>query len=61
MIVTKGRADVAPALYPGRRQFMEIAIAGLAAEERARVHCLLIDDRAIAAAITLTNGESVSV
>jgi hypothetical protein len=52
----KGRAAQASKQKPGHQQFFEAAVIGLAAEGKARVDRLLLDDRPIAASITFKTG-----
>src|SRR5262249_322359 len=52
----KGRFGSAAANNSELRQFVESAVIGLAAEGKARVDRLLIDDRAVAASITFQSG-----
>jgi len=53
----KGRTGGAAAQEPAAEQFMTEAVAALAAERKARVDRLILDDRTIAAAITLFSGD----
>jgi tetratricopeptide (TPR) repeat protein len=49
----KGRAGTAIAAHPKLRGFVEASVAGLATEGKVRIDRLLVNNRAIAAAITL--------
>jgi len=53
----KGRSGSAALLHPAIGRFLAEAVAGLAAEGKARVDCLKLDGKTIAAAITLFSGD----
>jgi CelD/BcsL family acetyltransferase involved in cellulose biosynthesis len=52
----KGRAGTATAAHQDLRRFIHAAVGGLAAEGKASINRILVDGRAIAAAITLRSG-----
>jgi len=52
----KGRAGAAAAEHEDMRRFIRVAVTGLAAEGKASVERILLDGRAIAAAIVLRSG-----
>jgi CelD/BcsL family acetyltransferase involved in cellulose biosynthesis len=54
----KGRAGTAIVNNPAIRDFVQKAVAGLAAEGRARIERLLLNDTTIAAAVTLASGDT---
>ena len=54
----KGRAGTAAANDPGLRQFMTSTVRALAAQGQAAIHRLCVNDKAIAACITLRSGPS---
>jgi hypothetical protein len=54
----KGRAGTAAAAHHDIRQFVERVVMGLVREGKARGACLLLDERPIAAALTLTSGDT---
>jgi hypothetical protein len=54
----KGRAGTAAASRENLRGFVTTALCGLAAEGKAAINRLLLDGRAIAAAITLRSGDT---
>jgi CelD/BcsL family acetyltransferase involved in cellulose biosynthesis len=54
----KGRAGTAVYNDPGLRQFMTSAVRTLAAQGQAAIHRLCVNDKAIAACITLRSGHS---
>ena len=54
----KGRAGTAIVNNPAIRDFVQKAVAGLAAEGRARIERLLLNDTTIAAAMTLASGDT---
>jgi hypothetical protein len=54
----KGIAQTAVANDPGVRRFVETAVAALAAQGQARVDRMLLDGRAVAAAVTLSAGDT---
>lgn len=53
----KGQAGSAARLDPATAAFMNAAVHALAAERKARIDCLRLDGRAIAATITLFSGD----
>jgi CelD/BcsL family acetyltransferase involved in cellulose biosynthesis len=53
----KGRSGSAVLLHPSIERFLAEAVAGLAAEGKARVDCLKLDGKAIASTITLFSGD----
>jgi CelD/BcsL family acetyltransferase involved in cellulose biosynthesis len=53
----KGRAGSAVAFDPAAAEFMIEAVTALARDRKARVDRLCLDDRTIAAAITLYSGD----
>jgi CelD/BcsL family acetyltransferase involved in cellulose biosynthesis len=54
----KGRAGTAAAAHHDVRQFVEQVITGLVRDGKAGGACLLLDDRPIAAALTLRSGDT---
>ena len=54
----KGLAQTAAANDPAVRRFVEAAVTGLAAQGQARVDRMVLGERAVAAAITLTAGDT---
>ncbi len=54
----KGRAGMAAALQPTVATFMRRAVTDLFARSQARIDRLVLDDRTLAAAITLRSGEA---
>ena len=54
----KGLAGTAAVHSAATRAFIEATVPALAAEGKARVHRLMLNDRAIAASITLMSGET---
>jgi hypothetical protein len=54
----KGEAGTAAALRPQTREFLMEAVCGLASAGKARADLLLVDDKAIAAAISLFSGDT---
>jgi CelD/BcsL family acetyltransferase involved in cellulose biosynthesis len=53
----KGAAGTASAHHDDIRRFIETAVAGLAADGKARINRIMLDGRAIAATITLLSGD----
>lgn len=53
----KGRAGTAAACDPCVKHFFKTAVRGLAVDGKARIDRLLLDDKAIAATVTLANGD----
>jgi hypothetical protein len=54
----KGRAGTASAQHERLHRFVRSAVGGLAAEGKAAIHRLLLDGKAIAAAVVLRSGRS---